>query len=694
MARTEVDEVFTNTTDQALEGVYRFPLPPESQLERLAWETDGKLQEGMLVERQRATTWREEAVNVASSAEPLTRDEIVWRPGGWRDPTRVAWESGGGIEIRVPPIPGGGTRRVKLSYTQTLAPTGVLRRYTYPLAYGSEGSSQSTDFRLEAHLRGHDRTFGVRTTGYELARTTDGSDVQILSLAQSRFVPAGDLTFEYALPPADSELRAWVHPPDGHQAQPGTGPAPGLTQGKPRSYVALALQPRLPRVPANQRQALALVVDASRSTFGESYRRATEVATRIVSELEPKARFTVLVCDTTCRQWPDGMTEPTREAAQEVGAFLSHVVPDGASDLVTAVRSGYRALEGDKKREPRVVYIGDGASTVGPIRPAYLDRSVRRAAPSARGRLIALAVGGNSDLDALRAVARSGGGVVLRYMPGQTATEAALAVLSASYGQALRDVRVALPKGLTEVFPRQVDTFLAGSESYLVARMTQPEVKGNVTVEGALGDKPFRRTYSLDIKASQTGNTDWVPRWYAVAQITDLEQESEREARQRALELARQFHVPSRHTSMEIGDSPVRFLSVGFGSPSLGPEQDRLDALGLSQANPQGLRPLRCQPGVPCGERVDEFSAWVAGLPPAVPIIVETAAARPPSVVEVNSPSELTEPSGPLFRYEAFPATHRPWIPLRSVWKRVGEITTDRTLPEAVSAQAIAEAEQ
>ena len=33
VARTEVEEVFTNQTDQVLEGIFRFPLPPDAQIE-------------------------------------------------------------------------------------------------------------------------------------------------------------------------------------------------------------------------------------------------------------------------------------------------------------------------------------------------------------------------------------------------------------------------------------------------------------------------------------------------------------------------------------------------------------------------------------------------------------------------------------------------------------------------------------
>jgi hypothetical protein len=48
VAAHRVEEVFTNQTDDELEGIFRFPLPPDAKIERLALEVDGKLEEGAL----------------------------------------------------------------------------------------------------------------------------------------------------------------------------------------------------------------------------------------------------------------------------------------------------------------------------------------------------------------------------------------------------------------------------------------------------------------------------------------------------------------------------------------------------------------------------------------------------------------------------------------------------------------------
>jgi len=121
MARTEVDEVFENDSDEVLEGIYRFPIPTDAKIERLALEVDGKLEEGAFVDRDRAAAiWRGAIVHAAPSVRPQIKDEIVWVPGPWRDPALLEWQRGGRFELKIFPIPKRGQRRIVLAYTEAV----------------------------------------------------------------------------------------------------------------------------------------------------------------------------------------------------------------------------------------------------------------------------------------------------------------------------------------------------------------------------------------------------------------------------------------------------------------------------------------------------------------------------------------------------------------------------------------------
>src|SRR6185312_13575678 len=108
-------------------------------------------------------------------------------------------------------------------------------------------------------------------------------------------------------------------------------------------YVAIALRPRLPRWQEAKERLHVLVVDASRSMFGERFARATHLASSIVREMDRRDSFLLLACDTTCRPMvADGGSTarpeaPGAAAASDVERFLGTIEPDGGSDLAAAM---------------------------------------------------------------------------------------------------------------------------------------------------------------------------------------------------------------------------------------------------------------------------------------------------------------------------------------------------------------------
>ncbi|HZO13379.1 MAG TPA: VIT domain-containing protein, partial [Polyangiaceae bacterium] len=208
-ARTEIDEVFTNTTSEVLEGIYRFPLPPDAQIENLSLEVDGKLEPGAFVERSRAAAiWQGAIVNAGGRREP--RQEIIWVPGPWRDPALLEWQRGGRFELRIFPIPKQGSRRVVLTYTQVVKPVAGVRRYVYPLAHDPSGALKVDRFDVDVQLRGHEKDFGVQSVGYNMTSGASG-DATTLRFDSSSFVPSGDMVIEYATADRKSEVSAWAY---------------------------------------------------------------------------------------------------------------------------------------------------------------------------------------------------------------------------------------------------------------------------------------------------------------------------------------------------------------------------------------------------------------------------------------------------------------------------------------------------
>jgi ferric-dicitrate binding protein FerR (iron transport regulator)/Mg-chelatase subunit ChlD len=633
VARTEVDETFTNDTDEELEGIFRFPLPPGAQIEKLSLEVEGKMIDGAFVDREKgAAIWRGVIQNAAPKT-PRPREEIIWVPGPWRDPALLEWQRGGRFELKIFPIPRRGSRRVVLTYTQTVEQSAGIRRFTYPLAHDPSGSTKINAFDLDVQVLGLDKSVGLTTRGYDLAENAGRR-----TLHADDFVPAGDLTVEYALPDRDKEVTAWAFapsPPDAASSTVQAAPAgPADTKpAKPKSaeeqaaeqtasailddrspYVAIAVRPKLPRWQEAKEHLHVIVVDASRSMFGERFARATHLTAALVREMDRRDAFMLLACDTICRPMtPEqgGSAQPQAPgaaAADDVERFLGSIEPEGGSNLAAAMAAARTAAGPLGGKELRILYLGDGTPSVGPTRPSHLETAVHAIVPSGDAAVVAVALGADADTTSLLALARGGGGVMVPYVPGQKVSTAALEVLSAAYGVVLRDPEVELPAGLSQVTPARLDPIRAGGETLLVARMSGGgEVSGTLKLRGRVAGERFEQTYPLKVLPSSSAGNAFVPRLYAAAKIAEIERSGGEAQRATVVELSKRFAVASRFTSLLVLESEAMFKAFGLDRSAQGST-----FTGEQQAESSTAKAEGDVPGEEASAARDEFSPLAA----------------------------------------------------------------------------------
>ncbi len=576
VARTEIDEVFSNDTDDELEGIYRFPLPHGAQIERLALEVDGKLVDGEFIDKAKAAAIWRGAIQHAAPQQPRPKEELVWVPGPWHDPALLEWARGGRFELKIFPIPKKGSRRVIIAYTETVAPVSGVRRYTYPLPQGSSSKLTIDEFKVDAQVLGHDVKTGVRARGYELERKTEGG-AERLTAAMSAFTPSGDLAIEYGLDDRASDATVWAYAAPSVISSTGAEIAPAAAKAKTGPdakkeadtigndpFVAVALRPKLPKWADTKPRDQVIVLDSGRAMFGERFARAKRLAVQITQEMDRRDRVTVLACDVTCKALPGGFAAPGAPAAHDVDAFLATHTPDGASDLVGAVRAAASVAGHDKARDLRVVVLSDGVATAGYRSNGRIATEVGEAMNEARAEVVTVPIGADADVALLGEIARGGGGVVVPYQPGQRLEATALEILNATYGTTLRDVEVILPPGLRDVAPASLAPLRAGSETIVTARLSGDSVKGDIILRGKVGGDPFEAKYPIDVRATSEAGNAFVPRLYAAARIADRERDATDTQKSELIALSRRFAMPSRFTSLLVLESEAMFKAFGI----------------------------------------------------------------------------------------------------------------------------------
>lgn len=569
VARTEIDETFTNDTNDDLEGIYRFPLPPGAQIERLALEEKGQLIDGSFVDTQKGEAIFRGAIHNATPDQPKPKEEIIWVPGPWRDPALLEWQRGGRFELRIFPIPKHGSRRVVLAYTETVQPVAGLRRYTYPLPDAAALTIGSFD--ADVQVVGQDPKTGVKIRGYELAKTTSEGKADRFTMSAQSFVPSGDLTVEYALDDRSTDVTAWGFVDSSQKdATPIFSQAAikaGFATPPPtKNFVALAFRPKLSGWSDAEPHDVVIAVDSGRSMFGERFQRARRLAVQIVQEMDRRDRVAILACDTTCKAMPGGLVAAGSSSAHDADSFLAGVEPDGASDLVGAVRAASSLSSArDASRRLRVVLLSDGIASAGYRTADRIEQETHDALSSAHDEAVAVPIGVDADTSTLSEIARGGGGVVVPYAPGEMLEAAALDVLNATYGVTLRDVELTLPAGLTDSAPAQIAPIRAGGEIIVAARMAGSEVDGDAVLRGKVAGEPFEARYPLHVIASNDLGNAFVPRLFASARIADEERgQVTPAARADVVALSQRFHVASKFTSLLVLESEAMFRAFGI----------------------------------------------------------------------------------------------------------------------------------
>jgi Vault protein inter-alpha-trypsin domain/von Willebrand factor type A domain len=549
VARTEILEEFTNDTGDDLEGVYRFPLPAGAEIEKLALDVDGKMVPGSFVEKAKAAAIWRGAIHNAAPKETKPKEEIVWVPGPWRDPALLEWNGSGRFELKIFPIPKHGSRRIQLGYTETVPSVAGARRYVYPLPERAAGTPSIDHFSLDAEVRGAEP---VRAVGYDFQRPSlADAGVQKLAMSAESFRPTGDLTLEYALASdRTADVTAWAYTD------------PGSSEG-PDPFVALAMRPKLPRWEHAPWRDQVIVVDAGHSMTGDRFRKAARLAAEVAGEMDRRDRVTVLVCDVTCRRLPEGWLSPGAPATQAIDAFLADVTPDGATDLVGAIRAASSMPGRSPTSDLRVVLLSSGFGGAGYRRMERVSSEVSSALGDARAEVVSVPIGGDADQSVLAEIARGGGGVVVPYPPSQTTEEVALTVLNATYGATLRDATLTLPGGFYAA-PSVLAPLRAGGEQFVTLRMRGERAQGDAILRGKVAGQPFEARYPLDVRASNEPGNAFVPRLYASARVASLERTAGESARPELVQLSQRYSVPCRYTSLLVLENEAMFQAFGI----------------------------------------------------------------------------------------------------------------------------------
>ncbi len=489
LAVTEVDQLFFNPASEAVEGLYRVRVPEGAVLQRFAVDRDDRLVDGYVRERAQARQ---------------AYEQQVYR-GSTEDPALLEWDAPGSYRARIYPIYPGETRRIVIRYAEWLHPPapGAPRMYRYPMGGGASAP----------HIQELSISADVAEAGAERVRAGMGAQVEegAVRIRRSDFTPRADFWMELVGGEAHPQ-RAWIAEHEPPPRAPDAPAMPNEADERDFFYLPLVLPAELAGETDTETLDVVIVADVSAATDRSHLELGRSVVESIAAHLDARDRVAIVTSDLTIRSVVEGeaaLAEATPENVERLLDGLARVPAGGATDLGQALADAAALL--DPERPHAIVYVGDGAPTVGELRAdGLLERLARLPHPI---RLYAVGTGGDANLELLEALTR-GGGLALRVEERSQAADAAMRVLAHTERPIAHEVVVDLGNGIENAFPRRPMDAVLGDVFPVVGRV-RGELPASVFVSMKIGERVIER-HEIPIEANETeASTDLRLRWAA-----------------------------------------------------------------------------------------------------------------------------------------------------------------------------------
>ncbi len=235
-----------------------------------------------------------------------------------------------------------------------------------------------------------------------------------------------------------------------------------------QNYYALTLTTKaeLPQVKACR---VVVLVDTSASQSGKYRDKALEALDALVEQLPEEAQLQLVAVDLDAVPLTTEFVRAGSAPWKQALAKLRKRAPLGTTDLPLAVHKGAELLATGGKLPGRIVYIGDGVSSVNLVGPDQM-KELASALRKQRTPFLAYAVGPQTDLFVLATLAMHSGGRLFVDSPKVTAQEAGQFLALAAGKPVLWNVEVKLPAQVKSVLPQPVPPLRTDRELVLVGQ--------------------------------------------------------------------------------------------------------------------------------------------------------------------------------------------------------------------------------
>jgi Ca-activated chloride channel homolog len=554
-AITNVDQVFFNPHNSALEAIYSFPVPEKASVGEFTYWIDGKPVTGEVVEkkqarqiyeqeksqgRETALTEKDDYKSFDSSVYPVQPQQEVKIRLVYIQPTHVD----SGIGSYVYPLEEGGVDEEKLafwSYNEA-----VTQAFSFNLQLRS--SYPVDDVRLPKHPQAAAQSLSNQE--WSVSFVNDRSVVNGQSMANGEAIAeegAQPTSQPQVVTTLDQDIVVyWRH----QKGLPGSIDMVSHKEpGKDRGTFMMTVTPGDDLAKISQGRDWVFVLDLSGSMQGK-YSSLIEGVNKGLGKLNPNDRFRIVLFNNNAQELTNGYITATADNIKNYTEKLGQTKPNGSTNLYAGLKEGIDDLDSD--RSSAIILVTDGVANVGVTeKKAFLKLMEKNDV-----RLFTFVMGNSANRPLLDGMTKVSNGFAMSVSNSDDIVGKLMLATGKLTHEALRDVDVKI-KGVKvkDLTPSLIGSLYHGQQLILFGHY-YGDGMAEVTINGKVSGQDKRYTTRFDFPKQSTSNPE-VERLWAYASIEALQDQidylgEDADSKQAIVDIASEYGLVTDYTSMIV----------------------------------------------------------------------------------------------------------------------------------------------
>ena len=529
VARTVVEQQFSNNSTEWIEGVYAFPLPDTATVDELTLITGTSRIDGVVQPRKKARATYTAAKVVGKKASLLEQQRANL------------------FTTKVANIPPGETMTVRISFQSTVRfvdgqfdlyfPLTITPRYIPAANYAYTDdhltSNANTGWTTVADLEDAANITPPMTdiaspVSISVTLDTGLSDLTVISnthdIITTEAEPPDNNIRHVSLVnktiPADRDFKLSWSP------RPSEAPVAAVfreDKNHPHgieTFASVMLMPPQQLFTGSElSREVVFVIDTSQSMSGDSIRQARRMLTIGIERLSANDSFNVLAFDSSTRKLFNQAVKADAASKAQAISWVQNLIANGGTEILGALQSALEIPRTEQSFQ-QIVFITDGSVGNESEIFKFLKNNIGNT------RLFTVGIGSAPNTWFMRKSAELGRGTYTSIANTTELAEKALTLLAKLEQPAITDIKIHFDTDTPpEVYPVIIPDVYIGEPVLADARWMDTITRGEIKITGLSAGKPWEQTIDLGSPTDKnsTSNQPWLDKLWAYRKIQSLE---------------------------------------------------------------------------------------------------------------------------------------------------------------------------